>query len=124
MSRSRKVAYKASITNQCQGGGDKKAGLAPTATGQMLSMPFAWRAALGGITHLCNGGSGRANGGTACSKKFVISTVNQLGGIGRHRGMFRTDADGVNKNVVKSGVINCNKSMKNMKNMTNVQYKR
>ena len=79
----------------CQGGGDKKAGLAPTATGFMLGMPFAWRAALGGIA---TAGNGRANGGT---RNFIISTVNQLGGVGRYRSQTSVPGDGVNINHIK-----------------------
>lgn len=91
----------ARMITRCQGGGDKKAGLVPTATGQMLSQPFAWRAALGGLaTH----GNGRGNGG---NKVFKISTVNQLGGIGRHRTMTGPPADGVQKNAILAGARNC-----------------
>ena len=102
----------AKMITQCQGGGDKKAGLPPTATGQMLSQPFAWRAALGGLAAGNPGlrgggagGAGRANGGG--KQKFYVSTVNQLGGIGRHRGMFRSNADGVSKTAIRLGVNNC-----------------
>ena len=85
----------------CQGGGDKKAGLAPTATAFMLSMPFAWREALG-----CN--NGRANGGT---KNFIFSTVNQIGGVGRYRSATTIPSDGVNVNRIKQGVADCKKTI-------------
>ena len=91
----------ARMVTRCQGGGDKKAGLVPTATGQMLSMPFAWRAALGG---LATRGNGRGNGG---NQIFKISTVNQLGGIGRMRTMTAPPADGVQINAIKLGVKQC-----------------
>lgn len=104
--RSRAIAYKASITNQCQGGGNKKAGLVPTATGQMLSIPFAWRKALGGIA---TPGNGRANGG---NKVFVISTVNQLSGIGNMRSMIALSADGVQKNSIIAEAKKCGKSVR------------
>ena len=98
------------MVNRPQGGGDKLAGLAPTATGQMLSMPFAWRAAMGGLANGCaGGGAGRANGGYACGKMVKISTTNQLGGIGRKRSMTFPPADGVNKKLIKSKVAAMNK---------------
>lgn len=100
------------MITRCQGGGDKKAGLVPTATGQMLSQPFAWRAALGG---LATKGNGRANGG---NKVFKISTVNQLGGIGRYRSMTGQPADGVNRNAIIIGATNCSMSV-NKTNWTN-----
>ena len=85
----------------CQGGGDKKAGLVPNATGQILSQPFAWRAALGG---LATPGNGRGNGG---NQIFVISTVNQLGGIGRKNSMTLGNADGVNLNSIRQRARDC-----------------
>ena len=85
----------------CQGGGDKKAGLAPTATAFMLGMPFAWRAALGG---LATSGNGRANGG---NRNFILSTVNQIGGIGSHRSATSIPSDGVNINHIKQGSNDC-----------------
>ena len=85
----------------CQGGGDKKAGLAPNATGQILSQPFAWRSALGG---LATAGNGRANGG---NQIFVISTVNQLGGIGRKNSMTLGNADGINLNTINQRAKDC-----------------
>ena len=91
----------------CQGGGDKKAGLAPTATGFMLSMPFAWRAALGGIA---TSGNGRANGG---NKNFILSTVNQLGGIGK-RSQTSMPSDGVNINHIRQGANDCSISVNKM----------
>jgi len=89
----------------CQGGGDKKAGLAPTATAFMLGMPFAWRAALGGIA---TPGNGRANGGT---RNFILSTVNQIGGVGRHRSATSIPSDGVNVNHIKQGAHDCKLSV-------------
>ena len=89
----------------CQGGGDKKAGLAPTATAFMLGMPFAWRAALGGIA---TAGNGRANGGT---RNFILSTVNQIGGVGRHRSATSIPSDGVNLNHINQGAHNCSISV-------------
>ena len=106
----------ARMVNRCQGGGDKKAGLVPTATGQMLSMPFAWRAAMGG---LATPGNGRGNGG---NKFFYISTANQIGGIGRHRSMTFIPADSVSKNAIKLGKANCSKSVHNL-NWRHVQFR-
>ena len=99
----------ARMITRCQGGGDKKAGLVPTATGQMLSHPFAWRAALGGLASGSGGnagvgGAGRGNGG---NKVFKISTVNQIGGIGRYRTMTGTPRDGVNRKSILVGANNC-----------------
>lgn len=90
----------------CQGGGDKKAGLAPTATAFMLSMPFNWRAALGGTT---GHGNGRANGGGR--QPFVLSTVNQIGGIGRHKSAMNIPSDGVNINHINQGANDCRLSI-------------
>lgn len=102
MGRSTKVARIQSITNGCQGGGNKKAGLCPTATGQILSHPFAWRGALGGIA---TNGSGRSVGN---NKNFAISLVNQLGGVGRKRSSMKTGADGVNTCSIIRSVDKCN----------------
>ena len=92
----------------CQGGGDKKAGLAPTATGFMLGMPFAWRSALGGIA---TKGNGRANGG---HKSFILSTVNQIGGVGKYRSVTSMPSDGVNINHIKQGSKDCAKLVHKM----------
>ena len=102
----------AKIVSRCQGGGDKKAGIAPTATGQMLSVPFAWRAALGGLANGCSGsGSGRANGGSSCNGNFKISTVNQLGGIGRHRSMYLSNADGAQRGNILANATQCKRNV-------------
>lgn len=106
---SKKITYRASITNGCQGGGDKKAGLVPTATSQMLSQPFAWQAALGGQARQGQGGrgGGRGNGG---NHYFIISTVNQLGGVGRYRSATNVPtADGAIVSAIKASAVNCNK---------------
>ena len=94
----------------CQGGGDKKAGLAPTATGFMLGMPFAWRAALGV--------NGRANGG---HKDSVLSTVNQIGGVGRHRSATSFPSDGVSINHIKQGKQDCSISVNKKLSWNNVK---
>ena len=83
-----------------QGGGDKKGGLVPTATGQMLSMPYAWRAAMGG---LATPGNGR---GTGSLKNFTVSTSNQIGGIRRMRSMTQVPSDGVSENSIRLGIDN------------------
>lgn len=101
----------------CQGGGDKKAGLAPTATGFMLSMPFAWRAALGGIVPR---GNGRANGGG--NKPFILSTVNQLGGIGNHSQTL-IPSDAVNKNRINQQSKNCKNSVGSVMSWSNIKVK-
>lgn len=88
----------------CQGGGDKKAGIAPSATGFMLSMPYGWRAALGGIA---TSGNGRANGGT---RNFILSTVNQIGGVGRYRSATNIPSDGVNLNHIRQGSHDCRRT--------------
>ena len=76
-----------------QGGGDKKAGLVPTATGFWLGQPFAWNAALG-----------RDNGrGTGKLYPFYLSISNQHGGVGRYRSQTRRDS-GVNLNMVKQSI--------------------
>ena len=94
-------------TTVCQGGGDKKAGLAPSATSQMLSMPFNWRAALGGIA---TPGNGRAKG--TLNTKFKISTVNQIGGVGRLRSQTSVPtADGVNLANIKTRLRDCLKTV-------------
>ena len=105
---SKKVTAKDSITNRCQGGGSKKAGLVPTATGEMCSVPFAWRAALGGQAF--PNGHGRGNGG---GKKYVvISTSNQLcGGVGRFTRLRQSLGDGVNKKQIIAGAHNCKLSV-------------
>lgn len=95
-------------TTSCQGGGDKKAGLVPTATGFLLSQPFAWRAALGG---LATAGNGRGRGHL---KPFYISTVNQIGGVGVNRSQTTHPSRGVNINAVKTASANCQKSVSNM----------
>ena len=102
----------------CQGGGDKKAGLAPTATAFMLSMPFAWRAALGGIA---TSGNGRSNGGT---RNFILSTVNQIGGVGRYRSVTNRQSDGVNINNINQGSHNCRLSTNNLLSWQNVTVPR
>ena len=100
-------------TTVCQGGGDKKAGLVPTATGFLLSQPFAWRAALGGLA--TSGSSTAGNGrGRGHLKPFYISTVNQIGGVGVNRSQTTHPSRGVNINAVKTASTNCGKSVSNM----------
>lgn len=94
-------------TTACQGGGDKKAGLVPTATGFYLSQPFAWRAALGGLATSGNG-RGRAN-----LKPFYISTVNPVGGVGVNRSQTTHPSRGVNINAIKTASDNCKMSVRN-----------
>ena len=93
------------ITTQCQGGGDKKQGLTPNATGFMLGQPFYWRACFGGLT---GKGNGRANGTVDYNlRTFYISTTNQLGGIGRERSQFNPSADGVNLLLLENRIFSC-----------------
>ena len=93
----------AKMSAQCQGGGNKKAGLVPTATSQMLSQSFGWRAALGGQA---SRGAGRGNGG---NKPFIISTVNQLGGVGKYRSATSiSTADGAILSAIQASARNCN----------------
>ena len=99
MSRNRLHAGGNLFTTTNQGGGSKKAGLVPTATSQMLSMPFAWRSAMGG---LANRGNGR---GTGSLGGFYFSTTNQIGGVGRARSMTQTPSDGVNFNYIRRGIF-------------------
>tara|TARA_Y100001980_G_C14549192_1_gene330915 strand:- start:933 stop:1337 length:405 start_codon:yes stop_codon:yes gene_type:complete len=96
------------FTTYCQGGGDKKAGLVPTATGFYLSQPFAWRAALGGIATPGNG-RGRGN----LTKNFPISTVNQIGGVGKYRSQTTHPSRGINMNAIKQSSANCKLSVSN-----------
>lgn len=96
-----RVARIDSITNGCQGGGSKKAGLVPSATSFWVGMPFGWRAALGGIA---TPGNGRGNGG---HQNFFISSVNQLGGVGRKRSATSMPSDGVNIGQLKQGARDC-----------------
>lgn len=86
--------------SRCQGGGDKKAGLVPTATGFMLSMPFAWNATLG------------INGrGNASTKNYILSTVNQIGGVGSYRSATSMPSDGVNSKLLAKQHNDCKKSL-------------
>ena len=63
-----------SISNRTNNiGGDKKAGLAPNATGQILKNS-TWNHALGK--------NGKANGAIYNNNKYLISHNNQVGGIG------------------------------------------
>ena len=92
-------------TTQCQGGGDKKQGLTPNATGFMLGQPFYWRACFGGLT---GKGNGRANGTVDYNlRTFYVSTTNQLGGIGRERSQFNPSADGVNLLLLENRIFSC-----------------
>ena len=91
-----------------QGGGNKKAGLAPTATSFMLGMPFNRALALGK--------NGRANGG---HKIFILSRVNQLGSVGSNRSATRTGSDGVNINRIKQAA-NYTKQSVNLNSFQNV----
>jgi hypothetical protein len=73
----------AKIVNRATAGGNKKAGL-PSLIGR--SQPLS--------NHIKTKAFPR-NG-----QKFVISSVNQMGGIGRVQSMTQAPADGVNKNVI------------------------
>ena len=70
---------------RCQGGGDKLSGLTPMATGFMLSVPFAYGAAVGK--------AGRAT--KEIPKNLIFSKTSQIGGIGRFRSATQAPADGV-----------------------------
>lgn len=75
----------------------------------MLSMSFGWQAALAGQARDGRGGrgAGRANGG---NKRFILSTVNQLGGVGRYRSATNVPtADGAIVSAIKASAENCNK---------------
>tara|TARA_Y100001980_G_C14436246_1_gene223489 strand:- start:173 stop:559 length:387 start_codon:yes stop_codon:yes gene_type:complete len=95
-------------TTVCQGGGDKKAGLVPTATGFYLSQPFAWRAALGGLATTSGNGRGRGH-----LSPFYISTVNQIGGVGKYRSQTTYPSDGVNVKAIKTASDNCKMGLTN-----------
>lgn len=86
---SRSVAKIINRTNNC--GGNKKAGLPPL-IGQ--SQPNR--------NHI------KINAFPRNGQKFVISSVNQLGGIGRTSSMVRVPADGVNKSALMRMRFNCN----------------
>ena len=103
------------LTSGCQGGGDKLAGLPPTATGEMLSMPFAWRAALGGIA---GPGNGRANGNL--TNKFLISRTNQLSRVSGRYYMTGIPSDGVNNYQINEGIRRCRQTT-NRLSMLNVK---
>ena len=102
-SRIRQIAAGATkLTARCQGGGNKLAGLPPTATAQMLSMPFAWRAALGGTVQP---GNGRANGNL--TNQFLISRTNQLSRVSGRNYMTGIPSDGINNSLINEGIRRC-----------------
>ena len=77
------------LTTQPTGGGDKKAGSVPRATGFMLNS---------GIRHAALGRNGRGEGRAGSG---FISQTNQLAGIGSKRSMTIGTADGINKSLIK-----------------------
>ena len=78
------------LTTQPTGGGDKKAGSVPRATGFMLNS---------GIRHAALGRNGRGEGRAGSG---FISQTNQLAGIGSKRSMTIGTADGINKSLIKN----------------------
>ena len=77
---------------RCQGGGNKLAGMAPRATGFMLSVPFAHSAALGK--------AGRATA-LAIKKDYTFPRTNQIGSIASRVSQTQAPSDGVRKPVAK-----------------------
>ena len=93
-----------SLTARCQGGGDKKQGLTPNATGFNLG-PFAWRAAFGGLT---GRGNGRGNGSVNYEfRQYFISTTNQIGGIGRYRRQTKHPSRGISLFGIRNSIKRC-----------------
>ena len=78
--RARRIAYKSSITNRNQGGGNKKSGLPPS-VGQGTYSVFK------GLT--------RAYGSPEQRKKVYF--INQLGGVGTGVYQTKSPADGIRK---------------------------
>lgn len=85
---SRSVSKIVNRTNNC--GGNKKAGL-PSLVGQ--SQP--------------NRNYIKINALPRRGQMFVVSSVNQLGGIGRWSSMVKAPADGVNKAAIMKMKKNC-----------------
>ena len=79
--------------NNC--GGNKKAGL-----------PRTW-----GINGQPNYNAIKSRAVPSTTKPFVISQVNQLGGVGRFRNQSVPSADSVNKNYVLSMQKHCKKTL-------------
>ena len=93
-----------SLTARCQGGGDKKQGLTPNATGFNLG-PFAWRAAFGGLT---DRGNGRGNGSVNYEfRQYFISITNQIGGIGRYRRQTKYPSRGISLFGIRNSIKRC-----------------
>ena len=95
----------------CQGGGPSLEGLVPSATSQMSSQTFNWRAALGGIA---TKGNGRGNGTVDSNlKPFYVSTTNQLGGIGSKSSMTKQGCglNGVSKCRIINSISRCKQSV-------------
>ena len=93
--QSTRASRVASITNQCQGGGNKKAGLAPS-----VGLPSS----VSGLKHVL----ARVEGTPGY---FPISYTNQIGGIGRTQSMTQPLADGVNKSAVRLRAQECKRTV-------------
>ena len=102
--------YKASISNQNQGGGSKLQGLAPNAT-------HYFNSAFTGRQYSTKSGDGK--------NRFRLVCMNQLaGGVGRGRSQFNTSADGVPSSCVEGvdgGLSRLEQAVKNICSVLTLQ---